>query len=181
MSDLTRILKSGDPKEAEELLPLVYEELRKLAGLKMAGEKAGQTLQATALVHEAWLKLSKDHRTAWNDRGHFFRSAAEAMRRILIDRARRKMREKHGGNMQSTEFDDLEFVQKTKPEELIALDEALEELERIDPGASQLINLRYFAGFTQLEAAKCLGISRSSVDRSWAFAKAWLYQRLQSE
>jgi len=184
VSDVTRILNScspEDPKAAAELLPLVYEELRKLAASKMANEKPGQTIQATALVHEAWLKISGTNEMEWKNRRHFFATAAEAMKRILIDRARRKSREKHGGDLQQTEFDDLLILDEMPSEELLALGDALNELKEMDPASSELIHLRYFAGFSQVAAAECLGISRSAADRNWVFARAWLYHRIRRD
>jgi RNA polymerase sigma factor (TIGR02999 family) len=179
MSDVTRILlqiESGDRSAAEQLLPLVYEELRKLAAAQLAQEKPGQTLQATALVHEAYLLLVGDHEFA--DRRHFFRVAAEAMRRILIDRARRKLRRRHGGHCERVPLDNDVFASEVPAEELLALDEALEKLSAIDPQKADLIKLRYFVGFSEEETAKALGISRATASRYWTFSRAWLINAL---
>ncbi len=177
MSEVTRILSqiaSGDPQAAEQLLPLVYDELRKLAAQKMAQEKPGQTLDATGLVHEAYLRLVGDTeaRRAFNDRGHFFAAAAAAMRRILIDNARRKRAQKHGGGLQRQP---LEAIAAPEPDEnLLALDEALEKLAAQDPVKARLVELRYFAGLTGEQAAEVLGIAPTTADRHWAYARAWL-------
>ena len=182
MSEVTRILSAieeGDPHAAEELLPLVYDELRQLAAQKLAHEKPGQTLQATALVHEAYLRLVDVKRAQqWNSRGHFFAAAAEAMRRILIDNARRKRRPKHGGDRQRLELDELVAPPGGPAEDLLALDEALTELARQEPVKSELVKLRYFAGLSLEEAAACLGISPPTAKRYWAVARAWLYAAL---
>jgi RNA polymerase sigma factor (TIGR02999 family) len=176
MSDITHILSAieqGDLHAAKELLPLVYDELRKLAAQKLAQEKPGQTLEATALVHEAYLRLlgSAEPRS-YQDRGHFFAAAAIAMRRILIDNARRKQADKRGGSQQRQP---LEAVAAPAPdEELLALDEALEKLAALDPDKARLVELRYFAGLTADQAAQVLGISPSTADRHWAYARAWL-------
>ncbi len=183
MNDVTRILsqiESGDPSAAEQLLPLVYQELRHLAAARLSREKSGQTLQSTALVHEAYLRLvggaSGQH---WNSRGHFFGAAAEAMRRILVNRARDKQRLKRGGGRQRLDLDHVQLALDTKGEELIALDDALEVLFREDPQSAELVKLRFFAGLTHAEAAAALGITRRVADRQWAFARAWLYERLR--
>jgi RNA polymerase sigma factor (TIGR02999 family) len=184
MSDVTRILsqiESGDPKAAELLLPVVYEELRKLAARKLASESAGQTLQPTALVHEAYLRLvgsqSNENGQAaemWDSRGHFFAAAAEAMRRILVENARRKMRPKHGGGYQRLELDEHDIPVQTTPEEILALDEALTQLAAEDPVAAKVVHLHYFAGVPMAEAAEILGISRATAYRQWDYARAWL-------
>jgi len=166
---------------AEELLPLIYDELRRLAAHRLSQEAPGQTLQPTALVHEAWLRLTGNEVQRWAGRRHFFGAAAEAMRRILIDRARRKRNGRHGGNFQRVELDDLEIAAPLPDNDLLALHEALNELARLDPEAAELVKLRFFVGLTQAEAAKLLGVSRSSADRTWVFARAWLFQRIQSE
>ncbi len=177
MTEVSRILSqiaSGDPQAAEQLLPLVYDELRKLAAQRMAREKPGQTLDATGLVHEAYLRLVGDTeaRRAFNDRGHFFAAAAAAMRRILIDNARRKRAQKHGGGLQRQPLD---AVAAPEPDEnLLALDEALEKLAAQDPVKARLVELRYFAGLTGDQAAEALGIAPSTADRHWAYARAWL-------
>ena len=176
MSEVTRILSAieqGDPSAAEQLLPLVYDELRKLAAQKLAQEKAGQTLEATALVHEANLRLVGQEETrSYRDRNHFFAAAAQAMRRILIDNARRKQAEKRGGGLQRQP---LEAVAEPEPDdELLALDEALEKLAVKDPQKAQLVELRYFAGLTGEQAAEVLGIAPTTADRHWAYARVWL-------
>lgn len=182
MSDVTRILSAieqGDPHAAEQLLPLVYDELRRLAAQRLGQEKPGQTLQATALVHEAYVRLiDVDTPQPWNSRGHFFAAAAEAMRRILVEQARRKQSEKHGGGLVRVELPaELEDA-PSRGEDLIALDEALSRLEGHDANAARLVKLRYFAGLSHQEAAETLGISRGAADRLWALARAWLLRQL---
>lgn len=181
MSDVTRALKqidSGDPVAAEQLLPLVYDELRKLAAAKLAREKPGQTLQPTALVHEAYLRLVGGHGSAdWNSRGHFFAAAAEAMRRILIERARRKGL----GERQWLPLDDLELVIPAAAAGLVALDEALTKLEAKDPPAAQLVKLRFFAGLTMPQAAEALRIPLRSAERNWTYARTWLQRELSKD
>ena len=176
MSDVTQILSAiehGDPRAGEQLLPLVYGELRKLAAQKLAQEKPGQTLEATALVHEAYLRLvGADGGRCYKDRGHFFAAAATAMRRILIDNARRKQTEKRGGGLQRHELDGVAVPEPDQ--ELLALDEALEKLTATDPVKARLVELRYFAGLTGDQAAEVLGISPTTADRHWAYARAWL-------
>ncbi len=185
MSDVTRILSSieqGDPQAAEQLLPLVYEELRKLATQKLAQEKPGQTLQATALVHEAYLRLiGSDPNQAWENRGHFFAAAAEAMRRILVNRARDKNRLKRGGDRHRIDLDQLAAIEDASDKELVALDDALEALAKEDSFCAELIKLRFFAGLTQEQAAASMGISRRTANRYWAFARAWLFQALSGD
>ena len=176
MSEVTRILSAieqGDPQAASQLLPLVYDELRKLAAQKLAQEKPGQTLQATALVHEAYLRLvGEDRQQSFQDRGHFFAAAATAMRRILIDGARRKLTQKRGGGF---ERHDLDGIAASQPDaELLALDEALQKLAEADPLKAKLVELRYFVGLTGEQAAEVLGISPTTADRHWAYARAWL-------
>jgi RNA polymerase sigma factor (TIGR02999 family) len=186
MDAITQVLKAiehGDPHAASQLLPLVYDELRRLAAARLAGEDAGHTLQPTALVHEAYLKLvGSDPHHPWNGRVHFFAAAAEAMRRILIDHARKKRRLRRGGGMKRVELeamDDLaEVAESGGAGELLALDEALTELAAADPRKAELVRLRYFAGLTLEEAAEILGISRATADRHWAFARAWLYDAM---
>jgi len=184
MSEVTRILSAieqGVPQAAGELLPLVYEELRKLAAQKLAHEKPGQTLQATALVHEAFLRLVDGEEIRhWNSKGHFFAAAAEAMRHILVDRARRNKRVKHGGGRQRVQLDESIPAPACAADELLAIDEALTKLEREDPQAAAVAKLRYFAGLSAEEAALSLGISRASVYRHWDFARAWLLQEINS-
>jgi RNA polymerase sigma factor (TIGR02999 family) len=184
MSKLTgnpEVVESDDPQEAERLLPLVYDELRRLAVRRLAREAPGQTLQATALVHEAYLRLvGQDQLRRWDSRGHFFAAAAEAMRRVLINRARDKRRLKRGGgHQQQIDLDMAEIALDPPGEDLLALDEALDKLGREDPACAELVKLRYFAGLTQPEAAAALGISRRTADRHWAYARAWLLLELQ--
>jgi RNA polymerase sigma factor (TIGR02999 family) len=185
MSDVTRILSAieqGDPKAAVQLLLLVYDELRKLAAQKLAQEKPGQTLQATALVHEAYLQLvDAEGRRLWQSQGHFFAAAAEAMRRILIDSARRKRRPKHGGDRHRLDLDDAGDAIAPPVEDLLALDEALEKLVTEDPVSADLVKLRYFAGLSIDEAAEALGMSPRTADRRWAYARAWLRQAMLGE
>jgi RNA polymerase sigma factor (TIGR02999 family) len=177
MAEVTNILSAlqrGDPRAADQLLPLVYEELRKLAAEKLTQEKPGQTLQPTALVHEAYLRLVGGQQ--FDNRGHFFVAAAEAMRRLLIDKARRKATQKRGGQRQRQELDAIAAPQRD--EELLALDEALERLAGTDAQAAELVKLRYFAGLSQAESAEVLGVSTRTADRIWAFARAWLRQAI---
>jgi RNA polymerase sigma factor (TIGR02999 family) len=183
MSDFTRILdraQGGDPKAANELLPLVYEELRKLAVHRMACEAPGQTLQPTALVHEAWLRLVGSADQAWNSRGHFFAAAAEAMRRILVDNARRKGRRKHGGELQRLDFSDLDVAFVESDDAVLAVNEALDKLTGHDPVGAELIKLRFFAGLSNAEAAKALGLAERTAKRNWAYARAWLHEELKN-
>jgi RNA polymerase sigma factor (TIGR02999 family) len=185
MSEVTRILSAieqGDPHAPEQLLPLVYDELRQLAAQKLVQEKPGQTLQPTALVHEAYLRLVGPADTRrWNDRGHFFAAAAEAMRHILVDNARRKRRPKHGGGRQRVPLDDALPAPPASAEELLALDEALTRLATEDPEAAQVVQLRYFAGLSVEEAAESLAMSRATAYRHWTFARAWLLQELAGD
>jgi RNA polymerase sigma factor (TIGR02999 family) len=179
MSDVTRILSAieqGDPQAADQLLPLVYDELRKLAAARIAEEKPGQTLQATALVHEAYLRLVGGEQTQdWDGRRHFFAAAAEAMRRILIDRARHKHTRKAGGGRRRLDLDDIEPVlEEGNGDRLLALDEALRQLEAEDPRKAELVKLRFFAGLTAEQAAAALGVSLSTVEKDWAYARSWL-------
>lgn len=185
MDDVTRILSAidgGDPRAAERLLPLVYDELRKLASRRLAQEKPGQTLQATALVHEAYLRLLGDGQgRRWDGRGHFFAAAAEAIRRILIDNARRKNSLKAGGEWQRVDVADIEpaAVEPPSPVDVLALEEALVKLEARDPRKAQLVKLRFFAGLTNQEAADAMGISPSTADNDWAYARAWLQLEME--
>jgi RNA polymerase sigma factor (TIGR02999 family) len=183
MSDVTQVLSAieqGDPSAAGELLPLVYDELRRLAAQKLAQEKPGQTLQATALVHDAYLRLVDDqHGQHWNSRGHFFAAAAEAMRRILVDNARRKKTIKQGGDRARMELDADQIVAPEPREDLLALDEALDKLTEQNPEAAKLVKLRYFAGLTLPEAAEVLDVSPRSAGRLWAFARAWLRREVE--
>ena len=178
MSEVTRILsaiENGDPHAAGQLLPLVYDELRQLAAHKMAHEAPGQTLQATALVHEAYLRLvNVEEAQRWNSRGHFFAAAAEAMRRILIESARSKAREKRGGDWHRVDFEELNVMTSVSPEQLVALDEALAQLAVLDPLAAELVKLRYFAGLALDQAALAAGVSTATAYRHWAYARAWL-------
>ena len=183
MSQVTRILESiesGDAKAAEELLPLVYQELRRLAAAKMAMEAPGHTLQATALVHEAWMRLvGSGDQPRFENRAHFFGAAAEAMRRILVESARRKQRLKRGGRAEKVNIDELEIPLPMPDEELLALDEALARLATVDARAAEVVKLCFFVGLTQEQAAHELGISVSTAERLWAFARAWLFRETQ--
>src|SRR5437762_948601 len=181
-AEVTRILSAiqkGDPIGSEQLLPLVYDELRKLAAQKLAQEKAGQTLQATALVHEAYLRLvGAGDDQGWDSRGHFFAAAAEAMRRLLIDRARQKHAEKRGGAHKRLDIDAVDLATTATPDQLLALDEALAKLARGDPAAARLVELRYFAGLSVDEAGKALGVSTATAYRHWNYARVWLQAEL---
>jgi RNA polymerase sigma factor (TIGR02999 family) len=182
MKDLTQLLNAveqGDPKAAEDLLPLVYDELRKLAVLKMAREAPGQTLQATALVHEAWLRIAGDNAKVWEGRRHFFAAAAEAMRRILVEAARRKKRLRHGGGLERLEVETVDLPAPMPDDELLALDEALTRLAQINPEAAESVKLCFFVDLTQEQAAKELGVSVSTVERLWAYARAWLFRAMR--
>jgi RNA polymerase sigma factor (TIGR02999 family) len=185
MTEVTRILSAieqGDPQAAEQLLPLVYDELRKLAAQKLTQEKPGQTLQATALVHEAYLRLvGGDKAQPWNSRGHFFAAAAEAMRRILVESARRKNRLKHGRQHQRVDLDSACQVSPAPSLDLVALDEALSRLAETEPAKAELVKLRFFAGLTMPEAAAALDISLATAERYWTFAKSWLYAELAAD
>ena len=184
MSDVTQILtaiQQGDAKAADELLPLVYTELRRLAAYKMANESPGQTLQATALVHEAWLKLAGKENRNWKGRTHFFAAAAEAMRRILIDNARRKRALRHGGGQQRLDLQEAEIAAPMgDDDQLLALHEALEKFETKDPKKAELVKLRYFVGLTIEQAAEQLDISEPTAKRWWAYARAWLYNAMRN-
>ena len=182
MSDMTRILQSidqGDAKAVDELFPLVYAELRRLAAQKMARETPGHTLQPTALVHEAWLRLVGEGDPQWDTRGHFFAAAAEAMRRILIEHARRKNAVKRGGNFERVNFENLDVAILAEGAEFLLLNDALEKLERQDADAAQVVKLRFFAGLTNEEAGKVLGVTDRTAKRYWTFARAWLFQELR--
>jgi RNA polymerase sigma factor (TIGR02999 family) len=185
MTDVTYILSAieqGDRHAAEQLLPLVYDELRKLATQKLAHEKPGQTLEATALVHEAYLRLvDTDKVQNWNSRGHFFAAAAEAMRRILINRARDKGRQKRGGGRQCVDLARLVVADKASDQEVLAIDDALQELARKNQPCAELVKLRFFSGLTLEEAALAMGIARRTAFRYWAFARAWLFDALQPD
>jgi RNA polymerase sigma factor (TIGR02999 family) len=181
MNEVTRILQQierGDPHAAHELLPLVYDELRKLAALRMVQERPGQTLQATALVHEAYLRLVGTEGPGWNSRGHFFAAAAEAMRRILIERARRIRAARRGGGQNRVDLEPAELAAPERSEDLLALDEALEQLAIKDARKAELVKLRYFAGLTMEQAAEALGISTATAHRDWNYARAWLHRSI---
>jgi RNA polymerase sigma factor (TIGR02999 family) len=184
MSDVTRILEAaqqGDTKAAEALLPLVYEELRRLAAHKMANEAAGHTLQPTALVHEAWLRLVGNEPQQWNSRGHFFGAAAEAMRRILIEAARGKARLRHGGGLERVATAGIEIAADLPAERLLQVSEGLDELSKEAPQSAQVVKLRYFAGLTQQQVAETMGISLRSAERHWTWAKAWLFRWIREQ
>lgn len=171
--------RAGDPQAAEELLPLVYDELRRLARVRLAKEPAGQTLQPTALVHEAYLRLVGDQDPGWNSRGHFFGAAAMAMRRILVEQARRKGRLKHGGEMRRVDDDAAEIAVEGPTDDLVAIDEALAKLEADDPRKGQIVNLRYFAGLSEQEVAEAMGLSLSTIEREWRYCRRWLFTQLR--
>jgi RNA polymerase sigma factor (TIGR02999 family) len=185
VNDVTRIferVQQGDAKAANELLPLVYNELRRLAAYKMAHEAPGHTLQPTALVHEAWLRLvGPDEQVQFQNRAHFFGAAAEAMRRILVDRAREKNALKRGGDLQRVDMDAVDLLSPMPDDELLALDEALERLATVDTRATEMVKLCFFVGLTQPEAARELGVSISTAERSWAFARAWLLREVRKD
>ncbi len=182
MNDVTQILQAverGDSKAAHELLALVYDELRRVAAHKMAYEAPGQTLQPTALVHEAWLHLGGDQQPPWQNRAHFFGAAAEAMRRILVDRARGKQSLKRGGDLQQVDLESVEPASPMPDDELLALDEALDRLATVDTRAAKMVKLCFFVGLTQDEAARELGVSLATAERVWGFARAWLLREMQ--
>jgi RNA polymerase sigma factor (TIGR02999 family) len=183
LNQITQVLQAverGDPRAAEELLPLVYDELRKLAAARMANEAPGHTLQPTALVHEAWLRLvGNDAQKPFANRAHFFGAAAEAMRRILVDRARQKQALKRGGHLERVDFDGMELPSPMPDDELIALDEALNRLATVDTRAAEMVKLCFFVGLTQPEAARELGVSLATAERIWGFARAWLLRELK--
>jgi RNA polymerase sigma factor (TIGR02999 family) len=184
VSEVTRILdrvQQGEAQAAAELLPLVYEELRRLAAAKMAGEGAPQTLQPTALVHEAWLKLAGEGRDHFEGRSHFFAAAAEAMRRILIDRARRRQRVRHGGGQQRVPWDDAELASAPNDERLLRVHEALDQLATEDPLKAEVVKLRFFVGLSEAETAQVLEVSERTVERHWAYAKAWLFHAIERQ
>ncbi|MCX5644756.1 MAG: ECF-type sigma factor [Phycisphaerae bacterium] len=183
MSDVTRNLNAierGDAQATDELLPVVYEELRILAAQKLSHEAPGQTLQATALVHEAYLRLVGDEPQSWENRGHFFAAAAEAMRRILIENARRKKRQKHSDDREKVDLTDADIALDRAVDDLLALDEALAKLAREDPAKAQLVQLRYFAGLTLEQAAQALSISRATASRHWSYVQAWLFHEINA-
>ncbi|HEX3799885.1 MAG TPA: sigma-70 family RNA polymerase sigma factor [Verrucomicrobiae bacterium] len=183
MSDVTRILQQaeqGDPHAADQLLPLVYDELRKLAVHRMAHESPGHTLQPTALVHEAWIRLTGDENQKWEGRSHFFAAAAEAMRRILIEKARRKRAARHGGGQQRVDFLEADAVSEKDDDVLLAVNDALDKLAAVDSVKAELVKLRYFVGMTNLEAARALGVSEPTAKRYWTYARAWLYEEIEN-
>jgi RNA polymerase sigma factor (TIGR02999 family) len=183
MPDITRLLdrvQRGEPKAADQLLPLVYEELRTLAAAKMVQENPGQTLQPTALVHEAWLRLTgAESQHLWNSRGHFFGAAAEAMRRILVDRARQKARVRHGGGMERVDLEHVNLATEDSDDTVLAMHEALDKLARESPQKAEIVKLRYFTGMENREIAEALGTSLSTVERSWAYARSWLFREIK--
>jgi RNA polymerase sigma factor (TIGR02999 family) len=179
MSDIPKAVGNSEGKAASELLPVVYDELRRLAAYKLSNESPGQTLQPTALVHEAWLRLAGNGDQDWNGRGHFFAAAAQAMRRILVENARRKRRLKHGGDLQRIHLTTLDIAITSDDAQVLALDEALEKLAARDPLGAQLIQLRFFAGLPNIEAAKLLGIPERTAKRTWAYARAWLFEEMK--
>ena len=186
MSDVTRILSAieqGDPSASEQLLPLVYDELRGLAARRLAQEKPGHTLQATALVHEAYLRLVGNDlcKQSWDNRGHFFAAAAEAMRRILVESIRRKKRKKHGGGQIRIDFEDMAQIADEPPDAMLDVDEALHKFEQVDAEAAQVIKLRYFAGLTMQQTAEALGLSLRTTERNDAYARTWLHRELDRE
>jgi RNA polymerase sigma factor (TIGR02999 family) len=182
MSNVTAILSAverGEAKAAEQLLPLVYDELRRVAAWRLANERPGQTLQATALVHEAYLRLVGKEEPRWSSRRHFFAAAAEAMRRILIESARRKKRLRHGGNLERVDVEEVDIPIPLPDEELLALNEALERFAIVDPRAAELVKLCFFVGLTQEQAATELGVSVATAERTWAYARAWLFREIR--
>lgn len=184
MGEVTRILSGvppGDSKAAADLLPLVYDELRRLAAHKMAGELPGQTLQPTALVHEAWLRLSQQSDARWNNREHFYAMAAEVMRRILVDRARKRQARKHGGQLERVDLDAVDSAAPVDDEQLLQVHDALERLGAEDPSKAQIVKLRFFVGLNNAEVAALLGVSEKTVKRHWAFAKAWLARVIRKD
>ena len=184
MSDITQVLQAigrGEDRAADELLPLVYEELRRLAVLRMARETAGQTLQPTALVHEAWLRLVADGARSWQNRAHFFGAAAEAMRRILIENARRKSRLKRGGGMTRLDIDSLDLAEATPDDKILLINEALEKLKAEDPEHARVVVMKFFGGLTNQEVAESLGVTERTVERQWAYAKAWIFTCIRAQ
>jgi RNA polymerase sigma factor (TIGR02999 family) len=184
MSDITLLLDaiaSGESRASEDLLPLVYDELRRLAAVRMAGEAAGQTLQPTALVHEAWLRLVKEGERSWQNRAHFFRAAAQAMRRILVDRARHKQSLKRGAGAEKVPIDAVDLAAATTDDRVLLVDQSLERLEKEDPESARLVTLKFFGGLTNKEVAGILGLSERSVERQWAYARTLLFNMIQEE
>ena len=183
MSDVTRILtdiEQGNAKASEELLPIVYNELRRMAAHKMSSEPAGHTLQPTALVHEAWLRLVDSTSQSWQNRAHFFGAAAEAMRRILIERARRKSRQRRGSGAVHIDADEIEIASPAPDDQLLALNDALDRFAALEPQQAELVKLRYFVGLKIEEAAEVLGISEATAKRWWAYSRAWLFDQVRS-
>jgi RNA polymerase sigma factor (TIGR02999 family) len=184
MSEITQVLQAmrrGDGRASAELLPLVYHELRQLAAARMNQESAGQTLQATALVHEAWLRMVGDGDREWKNRAHFFGAAAEAMRRILVDNARRKSRLKRGGDQARVDIAELDLVATSPDEKILLMDEALEKLRAEDPEKARIVVMKFLGGMTNQEVAESLGVTERTVERQWAFAKTWLFQSIQTQ
>ena len=183
MNEITQVLQSqeGDGCDSEELLPLVYNDLRRMAAARMASEAEGQTLQPTALVHEAWMRIFGNGDRCWQNRGHFFGEAAEAMRRILIERARRKSRLKHGHGWVRLDIDGLPLAAATPDDKVLLINEALENLEAEDPQRARVVVMKFFGGLTNQEVAKILGVTERTVERQWAFAKAWLFQNIREQ
>lgn len=184
MGDITYVLQAigrGEGHATDELLPLVYEELRRLAGTRMAREIAGQTLQPTALIHEAWLRLVSDGEKSWQNRAHFFGAAAEAMRRILIENARRKSRLKRGGNLSRLDIDSVDLAETTPDDKILLIDEALEKLQSENPERARVVVMKFFGGLTNQEVADSLGVTERTVERQWAYAKAWIFQCIQAQ
>jgi RNA polymerase sigma factor (TIGR02999 family) len=184
MSDVTHILveaSRGNPQATDELLPLVYEELRRIAAARMAQEAAGQTLQPTALVHEAWLRMVGEGARTWQNRAHFFGAASEAMRRILIDNARRKSRLKRGGDQQRIDLEDVDLAAASPDDKILMIDEALERLKAEDEEKGRIVVMKFFGGLTNQEVAQNLGVTERTVERQWAYAKAWMFRQIQAE
>jgi RNA polymerase sigma factor (TIGR02999 family) len=184
MNDITQVLQAvnrGDRGASEELLPLVYEELRRVAAARMAQEAAGQTLQPTALVHEAWLRLVGEGERTWQNRAHFFGAAAEAMRRILIEIARRKSRLKRGGHQERINLDELELAATTPDDKVLLINDAVEKLQQEDPEKARIVVMKFFGGLTNEEVAESLGVTKRTVERHWAYAKAWLFRSIRSK
>ncbi len=184
MGDVTQLLQAvsrGDPKASEELLPLVYQDLRRQAAAQMARESAGQTLQPTALLHEAWLRVAGDGVHNWQNRAHFFGAAAEAMRRILVENARRKSRLKRGGDLVRVDADQIELAAATPDDKVLLINDALEQFQRQDPERAQVVLLKFFGGRTNQEVADSLGVTERTVERHWAYAKAWLFQHIRTQ
>jgi RNA polymerase sigma factor (TIGR02999 family) len=182
--DITQILNAigrGEGRASDELLPLVYDELRRLAAARMAQEQAGQTLQPTALVHEAWLRLIRQGDRTWQNRAHFFAAAAEAMRRILIENARRKSRFKHGGGQLRVDVQEIDLAESTPDDKMLLINEALEQLEAENPERAKVVVMKFFGGLTNLEVAETLGVGERTVDRQWAYAKAWLFRKIRAQ